>query len=160
MPHMLRKTMGLALTGLLMMAPISWAAGSTGGQASPGAGTTPGQPSPGTGSTTGQPGMQMPRTGTGTMGQHAEGRLQATVENINQSDGTLELRLDAGDRVQFKVPQGNREILSGLSKGDRVHVAIERASGMQGGSPGVQGGTSGTPGGTSGGTGARPGQSR
>ncbi|HXH12921.1 MAG TPA: hypothetical protein VNP04_24515 [Alphaproteobacteria bacterium] len=129
MPQTLRKTMGLALAGFLMMAPLGWAAGGTSGSPS-------GQTSPGAGTTTGQPSMQMPRTGAGTMGQQAEDRLQATVESIDQSEGTLELRLDAGERVQFKVPQDKRQMLSGLNKGDRVQVAIEKASGMQGRTPG------------------------
>lgn len=122
MAPMLRKTMGFALTGLLMMAPISMAAGTAGG--------TAGSPSsPSTGSTAGQPGMQMQQPGTATMGQHSGNRFHATVEDIDQNDSTIELRFDgSSDNIELKVP--NKEMLGGLKKGDRVQVSIEKASGQ------------------------------
>lgn len=122
----LRKTMGLALAGFLMMAPVSMAAGSsgtTGSTSSPGAGSSPG---PGT---TTRPGTQMQQPGVGTQGtmgqQQGNNRFHATVEDIDQDDRTVELKLEgSSDKVEFKVP--NKEILSGLKKGDRVQVSIDK----------------------------------
>jgi Cu/Ag efflux protein CusF len=128
-----RTAMGLALAGFLMVAPISMAAGTPGGSA----GSTS---SPGAGSTTGQSGTQMQQPGTGSMGQHAGKSFQATVEDIDQDARTVELRPEGGDTVELKVP--NKEILSGLKKGDRVQVSIQQSAGMQGA------------------TGSQPGQSR
>ena len=129
-----RTAMGLALAGFLMVAPVSMAAGTPGGSA----GSTS---SPGAGSTTGQSGTQMHQPGTGTMGQHAGKTFQATVEDIDQDSRTVELRPDGGDKVELKVP--NKDILSGLKKGDRVQVSIQQSAEMQGGTLGGAGPQSG-----------------
>jgi Cu/Ag efflux protein CusF len=74
--------------------------------------------------------MQQPGMGTtgtqGTVGQQLHNnRFHATVESIDQDDRTVELRPEGStDKVEFKVP--NKEILSGLKKGDRVQVSIDK----------------------------------
>jgi hypothetical protein len=115
MPHTLTKTMGLALTGLLLMAPVGMAAGTSSERS-----TGPG--SPHTGPQMQQSTPSMPR------GQ-ADHRVSATVEDIDQAKGELTLRLEQGDRVELKLP---KQAISGLQEGDRVHVAIVKESGASG----------------------------
>lgn len=106
MSHTLRKTMGFALSGLLLMAPVGMAAG------------TATEKTPGTPSTQ----MQQPTTNVPTV--QAGDRIAATVEGVDQSKGMLKLRSAEGDRMEFKVPKG---LLASLREGDRVQVAIQKA---------------------------------
>jgi Cu/Ag efflux protein CusF len=159
MAPMLRNTLGLVAAGFLMLAPISMAAGTPGaGTAGGGAGSTT---SPGAGTT--QPGIQTQQPGHGTMGQQAGHRFHATVENIDPDDRTVQLRPEgSAETIKLKVPE--REILSGLKKGDRVQLSLQKATGAMdspsgaGGmrSPGT-GGTGSSPG--AGGAGSSPGTS-
>jgi hypothetical protein len=103
MAHTVKKTMGLALAGLLLMAPVGIAAG-TSTEKSPGPRSAQMQ----------QPTPSMPR---GPVDQRASG----TVEEVDQRTGLLTLRLDEGNRIQLKLP---KQALSNLNEGDRVHVAI------------------------------------
>ena len=114
MSHTLRKAMGFALSGLLLMAPIGMAAG------------TATEKSPATPS----PQMQQPTTNTPSV-QTAD-RIAATVEGVDQSKGMLKLRSAEGDRMEFKVP---KSLLAGLHEGDRVQVAIQKAPGTPERSP-------------------------
>jgi hypothetical protein len=139
MAPMLRKTLGLVSAGLLMLAPVSMAAGqaggSTGSTTSPGAGTS-------------QPGIHMQQPGHGTVSQQSGHRFLATVENIDQDDRTVQLRPEgSGDTIKLKVPE--REILSGLKKGDRVQISLQKASGGIESSSGSSGGM-GSPSGSTG----------
>lgn len=124
MAPMLRNTLGLVAAGFLMLAPLSMAAG-TPGAGTPGGGTGS-TTSPGTGTT--QPGVQTQQPGHGTMGQQAGHRFHATVENIDQDDRTVQLRPEgSSETIKLKVPE--REILSGLKKGDRVQLSLQKATG-------------------------------
>jgi hypothetical protein len=113
----IRKTMGFALAGLLCMAPLGMAAGTTT------------EKTPGTSST------QVQQPGTNLPSAQAD-RIMATVEGVDQSKGTLKLRAADGDRMEFKVPKG---MLASLHEGDRVQIAIQKAPGTPERSP-----TSGT----------------
>lgn len=136
MSSMLRKTIGLAVACVLMLAPLSFAGG-TGGT------TGAGQQTPGATGT--QPGTQ-----PGMTGMHSS--FQATVQEIDREDGKLKLRGADGETMDLKVPQ---QVLAGLQQGDRVHVAIQKADERAPGTPGA------TPGAAPGGSpGARPEQSR
>jgi hypothetical protein len=106
MSHTLRKTMGLALSGLLLMAPMGMAAG-------PATEKTPVPPSTQ---------MQQPTTTMPTV--QAGDRIVATVEGIDQSKSMLKLRSADGDRMELKVP---KNLLASLHEGDRVQVAIQKA---------------------------------
>jgi hypothetical protein len=105
MSHTLRKTMGFALSGLLLMAPIGMAAGTA-------IEKTPGTPS----TQMQQPTTNMPTVQTGD-------RVAATVEGVDQSKGMLKLRSAEGDHMELKVPKG---LLASLHAGDRVQVAIQK----------------------------------
>lgn len=143
MSSMLRKTIGLAVASILMLAPLSFAAG-------PGGTTGAGQQTPGATGT--QPGMQ-----PGMAGMHSS--FQATVQEIDREDGKLKLRSADGETMDLKVPQ---QVLTGLQQGDRVQVAIqkagERAPGTPGTTPGAGPGTS--PGASPGSPGTSPAQPR
>lgn len=115
MPHTITKTMGLALTGLLLMAPVGMAAGTSSEKS-----TGPGSPHTGTQMQQSTP--SMPR------GQ-ADQRVSATVEDIDQAKGSLTLRMEQGDRVELKLP---KQAIAGLQEGDRVQVAILKESGASG----------------------------
>jgi hypothetical protein len=104
----LRNTMGLALVGLLCLAPLGMAAG-TAAEKTPGASSAQVQP----------PSATLPSV------QGAD-RMTATVEGVDQSKGTLKLRAADGDRMEFKVPKG---LLASLHEGDRVQIAIQKAPG-------------------------------
>jgi hypothetical protein len=114
----LRTTMGLALAGLLCMAPLGMAAG-TAAEKTPGASSAQVQP----------PSTTLPSVPAGD-------RITATVESVDQSKGTLKLRAADGDRLEFKAPKG---MLASLHQGDRVQVVIQKAPGTPERSP-----TSGT----------------
>jgi Cu/Ag efflux protein CusF len=149
MAPMLRKTLGLAAAGLLMLAPVSMAAGtaegSTGSTTSPGAGTT-------------QPGVHTQQPGQGTMSQQSGHRFHATVENIDQDDRTVQLRPEgSGETIKLKVPE--KEVLSGLKKGDRVQISLQKASGGMESPSGSSGGMR-SPSGPSGGMGSPSGTNR
>jgi hypothetical protein len=114
MSPMLRKTMGVALAGLLCMAPMGMAAGTATEK-------TPGPSSP----QVQQPSTTLPSVQGGD-------RIMATVEGVDQSKGTLKLRAAEGDRMEFKVPKG---MLASLHEGDRVQIAIQKAPGTPERSP-------------------------
>jgi hypothetical protein len=118
----IRTTMGLALAGLLCLAPMGMAAG-TATEKSPGTATEKSPATPGTQ-------MQQPRTTLPT--EQAGDRLVLTVEGIDQSKGMLKLRGANGDRLELTVPKG---VLASLHEGDRVHVAIQKAPGAPERSP-------------------------
>jgi hypothetical protein len=109
-----RTMMGLALAGLLCMAPMGMAAGAAT------------EKSPAT------PGTQMPQPRTTLPAEPTGDRLVLTVEGVDQSKGMLKLRGANGDRMELTVPKG---LLASLHEGDRVHVAIQKASGAPGRSP-------------------------
>ena len=115
MPHTLKKTMGFALAGLLLMAPVGMAAGTSSEKA-----TGPGTPHTST---------QMRQSNPSMPEGYANQRVSATVEDIDQSEGSLTLRLEEGDRVELKLP---KQMLSNLQEGDRVHVAIMKDSAASG----------------------------
>src|SRR4030095_8189156 len=98
MSLMLRTTMGLALAGLLCMAPIGMAAG-TSTEKTPGPSSAQVQP----------PSTTLPNVPAGD-------RIAATVEGVDQSKGTLKLRAADGDRLEFKAPKG---MLASPHKGSR-----------------------------------------
>ena len=114
----LRTTMGLALAGLLCMAPLGMAAG-TATEKSPGPSSAQVQP----------PSTNVPSVPAGD-------RITATVEGVDQSKGTLKLRAADGDRLELKAPKG---MLASLHEGDRVQIAVQKAPGTPERSP-----TSGT----------------
>jgi hypothetical protein len=114
----LRTTMGLALAGLLCMAPMGMAAGTA------------------TEKTPGTPSAQVQPPTTTLPSVPAGGRIMATVEGIDQSKGTLKLHAADGDRLEFKATKG---MLASLHEGDRVQVVIQKAPGTPERSP-----TSGT----------------
>ena len=118
----IRKTMGFALAGLLLMAPVGMAAG-TATEKTPGAAT---EKAPATS------GTQMQQPSTNLPSEHAGDRILATVEGVDQSKGTLKLRAADGDRMEFKVPKA---MLASLHEGDRVQVAIQKAPGTPERSP-------------------------
>jgi len=106
MSPMMRTTMGLALAGLLCMAPLGMAAG-TATEKAPNAASTQ---------------VQAPSTTPPSV--QAGDRLLATVEGVDPSKGTLKLRAADGDRLEFKAPKG---MLASLQAGDRVQIAIQKA---------------------------------
>jgi hypothetical protein len=110
----IRKVMGVALAGLLCMAPLGMAAG-TATEKPPGASSPQVQP----------PTTTLPSVPAGD-------RIAATVEGVDQSKGTLKLRAADGDRMEFKVPKG---MLASLHEGDRVQIAIQKAPGTPERSP-------------------------
>jgi hypothetical protein len=110
MSHTLRKTMGLALSGLLLMAPMGMAAGTAAGPAP--------EKTPATPSTQ----MRQPTTNMPTV--QAGDHIVATVEGVDQSKSMLKLRSTDGDRMELKVP---KNLLASLHEGDRVQVAIQKA---------------------------------
>jgi hypothetical protein len=114
----LKTTMGLALAGLLCLAPLGMAAG-TSTEKSPGPSSAQVQP----------PSTNVPSVPAGD-------RIMATVEGIDQSKGTLKLRAADGDRLEFKAPKG---MLASLHEGERVQIAVQKAPGTPERSP-----TSGT----------------
>ena len=114
----LRTTMGLALAGLLFLAPLGMAAG-TATEKSPGPSSAQVQP----------PSTTLPSVPAGD-------RIMATVEGVDQSKGTLKLRAADGNRLEFKAPKG---MLASLHEGDRVQIAVQKAPGTPERSP-----TSGT----------------
>jgi hypothetical protein len=114
----LRNTMGLALVGLLCLAPLGMAAG-TAAEKPAGASSAPVQP----------PHTTLPSVQGGD-------RMTATVEGVDQSKGTLKLRAADGDRLEFKVP---KDLLASLHEGDRVQIGIQKVPGTPERSP-----TSGT----------------
>jgi hypothetical protein len=114
----IRKAMGFALAGLLCMAPLGMAAGTS------------------TEKTPGPSGAQVQPPSTTLPSIPAGDRIMATVEGIDQSKGTLKLRAADGDRVEFKAPKG---MLASLHQGDQVQIAIQKAPGTPERSP-----TSGT----------------
>ena len=114
----LRTTMGLALAGLLCMAPISMAAGTA----------TEKSPAPS--------GVQVQTPSTNVPNVQAGDRIMATVEGVDQSKGMLKLRAVDGDRLEFKAPKG---MLASLHEGDRVQIAVQKVPGTPERSP-----TSGT----------------
>ena len=109
MSQTLKKTMGFALAGLLLMAPVGMAAGA-------GAEKTPGAPNP----QVQQPTTNMPSAPVGD-------RIAATVEGVDQTKGLLKLRGTDGDRMEFKAP---KNLLASLHEGDRVQISIQKAPGM------------------------------
>jgi hypothetical protein len=117
-----RTMMGLALAGLLCMAPMGMAAGAA----------TEKSPSPATEKSPATPGTQMPQPRTTLPAEPTGDRLVLTVEGVDQSKGMLKLRGANGDRMELTVPKG---LLASLHEGDRVHVAIQKASGAPGRSP-------------------------
>ena len=110
----LRTTMGLALAGLLCMAPLGMAAG-TAPEKTPGASSAQ---------------VQLPSTNVPSV--QAGDRIMATVEGVDQSKGTLKLRAADGDRLEFKAPKG---MLASLHEGDRVQIAVQKAPGTPERSP-------------------------
>jgi len=114
----LRTTMGLALAGLLCLAPLGMAAGPA-TEKSPGPSSAQVQP----------PSTNVPSVPAGD-------RIMATVEGIDQSKGTLKLRAADGDRLELKAPKG---MLASLHEGERVQIAVQKAPGTPERSP-----TSGT----------------
>jgi hypothetical protein len=114
----LKTTMGLALAGLLCLAPLGMAAGPA-TEKSPGPSSAQVQP----------PSTNVPSVPAGD-------RIMATVEGIDQSKGTLKLRAADGDRLEFKAPKG---MLASLHEGERVQIAVQKAPGTPERSP-----TSGT----------------
>jgi Cu/Ag efflux protein CusF len=134
MPHTLTKTMGLALAGFLLMAPVGMAAGTSSEKS-----TGPGSPHTGT---------QMQQSTPSMPSGQADQRVSATVEDIDQAKGALTLRMEQGDRVELKLP---KQALSGLKEGDRVQVAILKESGASGSQ-----GTPSTPGRSPSGSSERP----
>ena len=149
MAPMLRTTLGLVAAGFMMLAPVSMAAGQTGGSTgsttSPGAGTT-------------QPGIHTQQPGHGTMSQQPGHRFHATIESIDQDDRTVQLRPEgSGETIKLKVPE--KEVLSGLKKGDRVQISLQKASGGMESPSGSSGGMR-SPSGPSGGMGSQSGPNR
>ena len=124
MSHRFKETMGLALAGLLLMAPVGMAAGTSSERA--------------TGSGSPHTGPQMQQSTPSMPSGQADQRVSATVEDIDQTKGSLTLRLEQGDRVELKLP---KQALSNLQEGDRVQVAIMKQSGASGpqGTPGTSG---------------------
>jgi hypothetical protein len=114
MSFTLRKTMGFALAGLMLMAPVGMAAGAATEKAQ-------GAPS----AQVQQPTMNMPSA-------PAVDRIAATVEGVDQSKGLLKLRGTEGDRMEFKAP---KNLLASLHEGDRVQVSIQKAPGTPERSP-------------------------
>ena len=110
----LRTTMGLALAGLLCLAPLGMAAGPA-TEKSPGPSSAQVQP----------PSTNVPSVPAGD-------RIMATVEGVDQSKGTLKLRAADGDRLEFKAPKG---MLASLHEGDRVQIAVQKAPGTPERSP-------------------------
>ena len=78
--------------------------------------------------------------------------ISATVEEVDQEEKSLSLRLDDGKTVDLQVPEA---MLSTLQKGDSVEVSIRKAD--KGQTPGMGGSQPSQPG--MGGT-TQPGQSR
>jgi hypothetical protein len=128
MTSKLSKTIMSALAAVLVTAPLVLAQQSGSGSSGMGAGAP--------GSTSDRPGMSgsgttgSSTTGTqppsmGTMGaQHA---IHATVDDVNQQQQTVKLRMQDGKTVELKVPA---QSLTSLSKGDSVQVSIQKASGQ------------------------------
>jgi hypothetical protein len=114
----LRTTMGLALAGLLCMAPMGMAAGTA------------------TEKTRVTPSAQVKPPTTTLPSVLARDRIMATVEGIDQSKGTLKLHAANGARLEFKATKG---MLASLHEGDRVQVVIQKVPGTPERSP-----TSGT----------------
>jgi hypothetical protein len=110
--------MGVALVGLLCLAPLGMAAGPAAEKPS--------------GASSAQ--VQPPRTTLPSV--QGGDRLTATVEGVDQSKGTLKLRAADGDRLEFKVP---KDLLASLHEGDRVQIGIQKVPGTPERSP-----TSGT----------------
>jgi hypothetical protein len=104
----LKTTMGLALAGLLCIAPMGMAAGTA------------------TEKTPGIPSAQVSPPSTNLASVQAGDRLMATVESVDQSTGMLKLHAADGDRLAFKAPKG---MLASLHAGDQVQVVIQKAPG-------------------------------
>ena len=58
------------------------------------------------------------------MGARAGEGMTATVQEVNQSDRTVTLRMQGGETVELQVPQGT---LSNLQTGDSVEVSIRKS---------------------------------
>jgi hypothetical protein len=136
MTSKLSKTIVSTLALVFTAAPLVLAQSSGSGPSGMGSGATgspserPGMSSPGTtgSSTTGTPSPSM-----GTMG--APPAIPATVDDINQRQQTVKLRMQDGKTVELKVPE---QALASLSKGDSVQVSINKTSGPSGMAPGTQ----------------------
>ena len=110
----LKKTMGFALAGLLLMAPVGMAAGA------------------GTEKTPGAPSTQVQQPTTNMPSGQAGDRIILTVEDVDQSKGLLKLRGTDGGRMELKAP---KNLLASLHEGDRVQVSIQKAPGTPERSP-------------------------
>jgi hypothetical protein len=100
MKHKLNQVMGFALAGLLAMAPVGLAAGP---------------------STTTQ--MQHPSTSAKA---EKGNRIHATVERVDPSKHTVELKSTDGEMIELPAPS---QMLSELKPGDMVEVSIHKTSG-------------------------------
>jgi hypothetical protein len=146
MSSRLSKLLVFALVGLFAIAPLALAQQS----GRPGAGQTdrpygtqqPMSPS--------SPSATSPRTGTMDM----QDAIPATVAAVDKQQKTVKLKMQGGETVELKVPE---RLLSDLSQGDSVQVAIHKAEGASG-----RGGsmTPSTPSRPETGTQPRPGQTR
>ena len=103
-------------------------------------------------SATGAAGQQTQQYGQSQMGMHHGQAISATVEEVDQEEKSLSLRLDDGKTVDLQVPEA---MLSTLQKGDSVEVSIRKAD--KGQTPGMGGSQPSQPG--MGGT-TQPGQNR
>jgi hypothetical protein len=119
MKHKLSQAMGLALAGLLAMAPIGLAAGT--------AGTTGERPGSSTSTTTTPGTTQMQRSGTSMQGEQADS-IHATVQRVDARKHTVELKATGGERIKLPAPS---QMLSELKPGDMVEVTIHKTSGAR-----------------------------
>jgi len=118
MKHKLSQAMGLALAGLLAIAPVGLAAGAAGEKPRGSAGTT-----------------QMQHPGTSTQVEQGDS-IHATVERVDPRKHTVELKATDGEKIKLPAPS---QMLSELKPGDMVEVTIRKTSGAR------ERGTTGTP---------------
>ncbi len=110
MKHKLSQAMGLALAGLLAIAPVGLAAGAAGEKPRGSAGTT-----------------QMQHPGTSTQVEQGDS-IHATVERVDSRKHTVELKATDGEKIKLPAPS---QMLSELKPGDMVEVTIRKTSGAR-----------------------------
>jgi|SRR5262245_48570629 len=104
----LNQVMGFALAGLLATAPVGLAAGAAGeGYTGPSAATQAQHPS---------------KSAKAEKGD----KIQATVERVDPSKRTVELKSTDGEMIELPAPS---QMLSALKPGDMVEVSIRKTSG-------------------------------
>lgn len=138
------KALALTFGTLLVAAPLAFGEGQQ-GQTGTSTGTTGQQSQYGSqqsGSQTGTSGTTSQSGMSGMQGMTGE-TITATVESIDEAQGTVKIRPETGDAVELQIPQS---MLSGLQAGDSVEVSIRKAqhasSGSQSSQPSGSMGTS------------------